>query len=299
MNTLLKFASFTAALILSGQASANTLVLSDFFQDWQLNVDKTSQSCSVYVSAEPGNDVPGSNGMPKASYDSTDSIRFLNRQSGSFTLLKLGKNPSSDTDGDVIVTLEGNNLKVVDYKNFFGFSKVYRQDTYTLLPDGSLVISSTDRKTKTQCTYTNLHLGMVGKVEVGASLFVQGKKISQCSFVPASPRLDQVNFNYNERCSFGKFTHLIVIDENKSEVVSEIFQNPKAPHDLEIVRSTKKLNGGTENFVSFDDEIAVQDSKVDDILPNNSEYYLSPYKANVYKFNGTTAYIQIEYAAAP
>ena len=299
MNNIFRAVFFLYALVGPGQASANGIVLSDFYQDWQLNSDKTSSSCVVHLSGEPGENVPGVTGMPNKGYDSDQAIRFIDRDApNSFALVTLGRNPSGDTDGDTVATLEGNELKVIDYKKFLGFSQVYRQDTYTLLSDGGLVVNSTEGKSNSVCTYSNLHPDHVNKIEVGASLFIQGKKVAQCTFVPAKPTDDQINFFYNERCTFGKYTHLILVDLFKTEVFSDLVQSPKATRDLEIVRSSQMLNAATENFISFDREWGGEDSTRDHNFQYMGEYYLSPYKKSRFNIEGTSAFIKIDYAPA-
>ncbi len=281
----------STALVLTCAASSNAaaITLSDFFQDWTLS--SSQGNCASTISAIPGDTIPGVFGMPGPGYDDSQNIRFRYDRglpTENEQVLTLGKSGNSN------VTLNGNVLSATMKSHFLFFSKTKSSESFTLGQDGSLTIANGDNN----CLYSSAHPALVGKVETGASLLIGGVKVAECTFVPASPRPDQVNFIYNEACDLGKYTSKQIIDTTGRLLSQELAPAPTAPHDLVIVRSTQKLNGGTENWLSLDGEIMVQDDPgitlppVDDIIVNNSEYFISPYETSQYTIYGPGDVVQ-------
>jgi hypothetical protein len=287
----------TTALVLTCTASSNaaTIGLSDFFQDWTLDSYSSSGQCASTISSIPGDTIPGTQGIPGPDYDASKTIRFRydrDLSTENEKVLTLGK--SSDST----VSLSGNVLSVSSKKHVLFFSKTSVSQTFTLGQDGGLLISSGSAK----CSYKNTHPELAGKVEIGASLIIGGVKVAECTFVPASPRPDQSNFVYTEACDLGKYTDKTTVDPYGVAVKEEVAANSLAPHDLVIVRSSDKLNAGTENWLSIDGEILAQDfpgmslPPVDDFKPNKSEYFISPYETSQYTISATNGVVQIQYS---
>jgi hypothetical protein len=301
--------SFTPGLVtliamhaLGASAMAQTTSMSSFYQDWKLDAAGSDASCAQTLSAYSGTDVPGTQGMPHASLDSSDSIRFVPGDTVSTEVFTAGTNPSAlDDDGTVTVSISQNKLSILEQERggvFFWRKKTTLNQSYNLLPNGGLVIETGSGNNSVNCNYTNAFPEKLGMVEVGAVLLNNGAKIAECKFVAATPAADQTNYVYNEKCSFGKYTVKQIINDSHVMISSELVSNEKAQHELEIVRSSGQLNTESENYLSRDTEIAVTDSKVDDVFVSSSEYYISPYRTNTYAIDGTHATVQIEYAPA-
>jgi hypothetical protein len=283
------------ALTLTFAASANaaTVKLSDFFQDWTLDAYSSTGKCLTKISAIPSDEVPGTNGMPQASNDTETSIRF--KYAGADDqVLTLG-----NEDGTK-VTLNGNKLNVTQKKSFLFFSRTTSNETFTLNQDGSLIITN---GSQSNCTYNNDHPELFGKIEVGASLSINGVKVSECKFAPASPRPDQVNFVYSEACDLGAFADKTILDDSGIKIGEELAASALVPHDVVIVRSDDKINGGSQNWVSLDAEIYVQPSPgstltpVDEFYPHLTPTAFIPYENTNFSIYGTNGVVQIEYAS--
>lgn len=297
--------SFTLLNVSAIAAQASGPALSDFFQDWKLDTSQNnSTQCHATVSALPLDRIPGVNGIPGPGYDLSTGITFTFNDPAtgpydfppgtaeSFTLVGP---PSADSNGPVnVARLAGNELAT-------------KTEAFTLLANGGLLVVNNAKNSTSTCSYANAHPSIVGKVEVGATLSIDGTQVAACSFVPATPRPDQIDFVYNEKCSFGKYVLKTYLDTDGVVIKTVLEANPKATNDMELIRSTENLNAGTENYLSRDTEITVADfpgvvtAPVDNLSSNTDEYFISPYETQSYRVHGAEnhAVVRLIYSTAP
>jgi hypothetical protein len=283
---------------LSASAHAGT-ALSSFFQDWKLDASQNnSATCGILLSGYAGLTTPGAFGQPSAP-DATNSIRFVTDDGVSPTAYTVGTTADLNDDGFTTVTLSDDLLTISvpvenkDDDTSFNRHQRYTQTSYQLTANGGVMVNDANGT----CTYASARPEKIGMKETGATLFNHGVKIAECTFVPATPTPGQVNYFYNEKCSFGKFTIKQVINQEVEVISSELVANPKAVNDTQIIRSSDLLNTESENYFSRDTEIAVVDSNVDEVYPSNSEYFISPYRSSSYAIDGTKAHIELVYSA--
>jgi hypothetical protein len=292
-----------ALLNFSAYAAQAAPTLSDFFQDWKLDTTQNNSSqCHATLSSLPLGQTPGSNDLPGVGYDSSTGITFTFNDAPTdpydfppATSESLSLDPSSQTGS--FAHLSGNVLSVSNSKQ----AKTLPAQSFTLTSNGGLLVAGGTKKSSISCTYANAHPHLVGKIEVGAVLLLNGTQVAQCSFAPATPRPDQENFVYNEKCSFGKYVLKTYISDDTVVIKTVIEANSQATHDMELIRNSEKLNAGTENYLSRDTEITVVDDSVttpvDDLSGDNDEYFISPYETQSYAVDfAQNAVVQFVYA---